>query len=42
MEGYWMVIEDPQYNLYEGTVEMAGWKPLRVLPPYPSAGADAP
>ena len=42
LEGYWMVIENPRYNEFEGTPEMAGWKVLRVLPPYPSAGADAP
>ncbi len=36
---YWLVIKNPRYNLFEGSVEMADWELLRMLPPYPSAGA---
>lgn len=34
-EGSILVIADPVWNEYEGTVEMAGWTVLRVLPPAP-------
>ena len=30
-EGAILVIADPRYNEYEGTVEMAGWTVLRVM-----------
>ena len=32
-KGYILVISNPKYNEYEGTIEMAGWKLLRYLPP---------
>ena len=31
-ENYYMVIANPKYNLYEGTIEMAEWTLLRLLP----------
>ena len=30
-EGAILVIADPRYNEYEGTVEMADWKVLRIM-----------
>ncbi len=32
LNGYWMVIANPRYNLYEGTIEMADWTLLRLVP----------
>lgn len=32
LTGYWIVIANPVYNEYEGTVELAGWKLLRMVP----------
>ena len=32
LTGYWIVIADPVYNVYEGTVEMARWSLLRMIP----------
>ena len=32
LNGYWMVIANPRYNLYEDTVEMADWTLLRLMP----------
>ena len=32
-EGSMMVIANPRYNLYEGTIEMADWTLVRLLPP---------
>ena len=32
LEGWWMVIANPKYNIYEGTVEMADWQLLRLVP----------
>ena len=32
LTGYWIVIANPRYNLYEGTVEMADWTVLRLIP----------
>lgn len=32
LNGYWMVIANPRYNEYEGTVEMADWTLLRLMP----------
>ena len=40
LESYWLVIRNPRYNVFEGAVEMADWELLRMLPPYPSAGAQ--
>lgn len=33
LNGYILVISNPRYNEYEGTIEMAGWKLLRCIPP---------
>ena len=30
--GYWIVIANPKYNPYEGTIEMADWTVLRLIP----------
>ena len=30
-EDYFLVIANPQYNPYEGTIEMAEWKLLRIM-----------
>ena len=38
LEAYWLVIGNPRYNVFEGTVEMADWTLLRMLPADPSAG----
>lgn len=35
LDGYWMVIANPRYNLYEDTVEMADWTVLRLIPDLP-------
>ena len=32
LTGYWMVIAHPRYNEFEGTVEMADWALLRLIP----------
>ena len=32
LNGYWMVIANPRYNFYEGTIEMADWTLLRLVP----------
>jgi len=32
LNGYWMVIANPRYNEFEGTVEMADWTLLRLVP----------
>ena len=32
LTGYWMVIGSPRYNEYEGTIEMADWTLLRLIP----------
>ena len=31
-ENYYLVIANPKYNPYEGTIEMAEWTLLRLLP----------
>ena len=31
-ENYFLVIANPKYNPYEGTIEMAEWTLLRILP----------
>ena len=33
-EGSVMVIANPKYNIYEGTIEMADWTLVRLLPPF--------
>ena len=32
LNGYWIVISDPVYNEYEGTIEMADWTLERIVP----------
>ena len=32
LDGYILVIANPNYNPYEGTIEMANWTLLRLLP----------
>ncbi|MBR6186283.1 MAG: hypothetical protein IKQ41_08490 [Clostridia bacterium] len=32
LTGYWIVIANPRYNEFEGTVEMADWTLLRLMP----------
>ena len=32
LDGYILVIANPKYNPYEGTIEMAEWTLLRMLP----------
>ena len=32
LTGYWMVIAHPRYNEFEGTIEMADWDLLRLVP----------
>ena len=32
LTGYWMIIGNPRYNEYEGTIEMADWTLLRMIP----------
>lgn len=32
LNDYWIVIGNPRYNEFEGTVEMAGWTLLRMIP----------
>ncbi|MBO4368275.1 MAG: hypothetical protein J5859_06145 [Clostridia bacterium] len=32
LTGYWIVIGNPRYNVYEGSVEMADWTLLRLIP----------
>ncbi len=32
LNGFWIVIANPRYNEYEGTVEMADWTLLRLIP----------
>ncbi len=31
--GAWIVLANPKYNPYEGTIEMADWTILRLIPP---------
>ena len=39
LESYWLVIGNPRYNVFEGTVEMADWTLLRIMRD-PAAGAE--
>lgn len=39
LDGYTMVIANPRWNEYEGTVEMADWTVLRIMPAL-TAGAE--
>ena len=32
LKGYWIVIANPEYNEYEGNVEMKNWETLRLIP----------
>ena len=32
LDGWWIVIANPRYNEYEGTIEMADWTLLRLIP----------
>ena len=32
LTGYWIVIANPKYNVFEGTIEMANWSLLRLMP----------
>ena len=32
LTGWWIVISNPRYNEYEGTIEMADWTLLRMIP----------
>ena len=32
LTGYWIVIGNPRYNEYEGTIEMVDWTVLRLMP----------
>ena len=32
LTGYWIVIANPKYNVFEGTIEMANWSLLRLIP----------
>ncbi len=32
LDGWWIVIANPRYNEYEGTIEMADWTLLRLMP----------
>ena len=32
LDGYILVIANPKYNPYEGTIEMAEWTLLRIIP----------
>ena len=32
LDGYVLVIANPKYNPYEGTIEMANWTLLRMIP----------
>ena len=32
LTGYWIVIANPRYNEFEGTIEMADWTLLRLMP----------
>ena len=32
LTGYWIVIGNPRYNEYEGTIERADWTLLRMIP----------
>ena len=40
LNGWWIVIANPVYNEFEGTIEMANWTLLRLMPD-PSAGENA-
>ncbi len=31
LTGYWVVLANPRYNPYEGTVEMADWTLMRLM-----------
>ena len=33
LDGYILVLSNPRYNEFEGTIEMAGWKLLRCMLP---------
>ena len=41
LTGYWMVIGNPKYNEYEGTIEMADWALLRMIPDAPTDQLNA-
>ena len=32
LKGYWIVIANPEYNEFEGNVEMKNWETLRLIP----------
>ena len=32
LTGYWIVIANPEYNEFEGNVEMKNWETLRLIP----------
>ena len=32
LTGYWIVIANTKYNVFEGTIEMANWYLLRLMP----------
>ena len=32
LTGYWIVIANTKYNVFEGTIEMANWSLLRLMP----------
>ena len=32
LTGYWIVIANPVYNVFEGSIEMANWSLLRMIP----------
>ena len=32
LTGYWIVIANPVYNVFEGSIEMANWSLLRMVP----------
>ena len=32
LTGYWIVIANPKYNVFEGTIEMTNWSLLRLIP----------
>ena len=32
LTGYWIVIANPKYNVFEGTIEMTNWSLLRLMP----------
>ena len=32
LTGYWIVIANPRYNVFEGSIEMVNWSLLRMIP----------